>query len=220
MAQRDAFEAPDADVLVAVFQPHQVQVVRQELLRLGCPPGAVRVEDDADERWSLRAEQVEETDQPLVAPTHAGVVIPKEAAKAVSIAIPTGAAIGALLGLPFAVIEAGSLGLGMRLLWCAVVGAALGSTVAYLVGTAMSAKDPYEPSAAQRGVVVRVDQVTPAVEAALVRLAPIRIDRFDADGVVLGTITTEEDRQPGGIVEEVAANVRREAEADPTDRHR
>ena len=27
-------------------------------------------------------------------------------------------------------------------------------------------------------------------------------------------------RQPGGIVEEVAANVRREAEADPTDRHR
>lgn len=219
MAEPAASDSPDGDVLVAVYAPDQVQLVRQELLRQGCPPGAVRIGDDDAERWSLRAEQTEETDRSLMAP-HAGAILPKEATKAASIAIPIGAAIGAVALLPFAVIEAGDLNLGLRLLWCAIVGATLGGTVGYLVGTAMAAKDPMQPNAAQRGVVVRVDQVTPAVQATLVRLAPIRIDRFDPDGVVLGIVATEEERQPGGIVEEVAANVRHETQADPVDRRR
>jgi hypothetical protein len=84
----------------------------------------------------------------------------------------------------------------------------------------MASKDPLEPGAAQRGTVVRVDGATPAIEAALAELAPIRIDRFGPDGVVRGVVTTEEDRQPGGIAEEVAANVQREVDADPADRTR
>lgn len=207
------------EVLVAVFAPDQVEPVRQELDRQGCPAEAVHVGDDDDLRWSLRAEQTEETDRSLVAPP-AGLVMTKEATKAASIAVPVGALVGAVLLLPFAVIEAGDLQIWLRLLWCAIVGATLGGTVGYLAGTAMAAKDSFEPNAAQRGVVVRVDRPTPAIEAALVALAPIRIDRFDRDGVVLGVVATEEDRQPGGIVEEVAANVAREAGATPTDRHR
>jgi hypothetical protein len=180
-------ESTASDVLVAVFAPEQVDLVRRELERQGCPADAVHVGDEADERWSLRAEQTEETDRSLMAP-HAGAVLPKEAAKAVSLAIPIGAAIGALVILPFALIDIGGLSIWLRLFWAAVVGATLGAT--------------------------------PAVAAALADLAPIRIDRFGPDGVVRDVVATEEDRQPGGIVEEVAANVQREADADPTERTR
>jgi hypothetical protein len=219
MSQPEDPEPRDFESLVAVFAPEQVDVVRQELERHGWPAEAVHVGQEDDERWSLRAEQTEETDRSLVAP-HAGAIMPKESTKAVGIAIPIGAAIGALLALPFAVIEAGDLNVWLRLFWCGIVGATLGGTVAYIVGASMAAKDSFEPSAAQRGTVIRIDRPTPAIEDALVRLAPIRIDRFDGDGVVLSHVTTEEDRQPGGIVEEVAANVEREIEADPVDRHR
>jgi hypothetical protein len=208
-----------SDVLVAVFAPEQVDLVRRELERQGCPADAVHVGDEADERWSLRAEQTEETDRSLMAP-HAGAILPKEAAKAVSLAIPMGAAIGALVILPFALIDIGGLSIWLRLFWAAVVGATLGGTVGYLVGAAMASKDPLEPGAAQRGTVVRVDGATPAVAAALAELAPIRIDRFGPDGVVRDVVATEEDRQPGGIAEEVAANVQREVDADPADRTR
>jgi hypothetical protein len=208
-----------SDVLVAVFAPEQIEVVRRELEHQGLPPEAIHVGDEADERWSLRAEQTEETDRSLVAP-HAGAILPKEAAKAVSLTIPIGAAIGALVILPFALFDIGGLSIWLRLFWAAVVGATLGGTIGYIVGAAMASKDPLEPGAAQRGTVVRVDGATPAIEAALAELAPIRIDRFGPDGVVRGVVTTEEDRQPGGIAEEVAANVQREVDADPADRTR
>lgn len=211
--------APSSDVLVAVFAPDQVDVVREELERQGCPPDAVHIGDDADERWSLRAEQTEETDRSLIAP-HVGAILPKEAGKAVALAIPIGAAIGAVLIMPFAFIDVDGLGFGLRLFWAAVVGATLGGTVGYIVGASMASKDPLEPGAAQRGTVVRVDRATPELEAALAGLAPIRIDRFGPDGVVRELVTTEEDRQPGGIVEEVAANVQREVDAEPSERTR
>lgn len=212
-------DAPTAPVVLAVFAPDQIEAVRRELDRHGCPPGSVRIDDESDVRWSLRAEQTEETDRSLVAP-HAGVIMPKEATKAAGIAVPVAAAIGAIACLPFAAIGMGDLNLGLRLFWCAVVGATLGGTVGYIVGTAMASKDQDEPNAAQRGVVVRVDRPSPEVDAALVALAPIRIDAFDAEGVVQARVATEEDRQPGGIVEEVAANVERELEVDPSERHR
>ena len=218
MADREQ-DQPIADVVVAVFEPDQVDTVRQELLRQGCPPGAIHVGDDADLRWSLRAEQTEETDRSLMAP-HAGAIIPKESTKAAAIAIPVAAAIGAAICLPFAAFQMGDLNVWLRLFWCAVTGAALGGIVGYIVGTAMASKDQDEPGAAQRGVVVRVDRPSPAVDAALVALEPIRVDAFDADGVVQSRLATEEDRRSGGVVEEVAANVERELEADPSERHR
>ena len=79
-------DTPTAPVLVAVFAPDQIEVVRRELDRHGCPPRSVRIGHEADERWSLRAEQTEETDRSLMAP-HAGAILPEEATKAVSIAM-------------------------------------------------------------------------------------------------------------------------------------
>ncbi|MEZ5179432.1 MAG: hypothetical protein R2746_14465 [Acidimicrobiales bacterium] len=217
MADREQ-DQPIADVVVAVFEPDQVDAVRQELLRQGCPPGAIHVGDDADLRWSLR--RADRGDRSLADGPHAGAIIPKESTKAAAIAIPVAAAIGAAICLPFAAFQMGDLNVWLRLFWCAVTGAALGGTIGYIVGTAMASKDQDEPGAAQRGVVVRVDRPSPAVDAALVALEPIRVDAFDADGVVQSRLATEEDRRSGGVVEEVAANVERELEADPSERHR
>jgi hypothetical protein len=205
------------DALIAVFPRGEEQAVRRHLDRAGIPPQAIRVDDPDDARLALHAEQVEEVDRAAFAP-QAGVLLTKEAAKTTTVAVPVGALIGALVLLPLSFIPMGELAWWARALWLMAIGAAGGATVAFISGSAMAAKDPLEPSLLERGVVV----VVPASEqarTALLQLEPIRLDQISLDGDV-ERVTTEEDREPGGALEETVENIEREADAPPTDRHR
>jgi hypothetical protein len=205
--------------LLAVFRPNQLDEVRTLVERWDVPPGHVHIGEENDERASLMAEQQQEMRDSFTSP-QAGVALPKQTVKALSLTIPLASLVGAIVLLPFAFIPVSGMSFAVRLFWCAVVGATAGGTLAFIVTSAMAAKDPFEPSAAQRGVVVRVDDVRPAVEEALRKAAPIRLDQVDQDGNVLKTVVTEEDRTPGGIIEEVGRNVEREQNVRPVDRHR
>lgn len=204
---------------IGVYPPDRVARITEGLARLGVPDDAVHLAERDDVDTSLHAEQVEEARESLVMPA-AGVLLPKEPTKSVSIAIPVAAVIGAALAFPFAFIHVDSMSFWVRAFWLVAVGATMGGTIAYIVGSAMALRDPHTPSAAQRGVVVRVDDARPEVGELLRGLDPIRLDLLSGSSTVIGTVTTEEDREQGGIVEEVADNVRREAEAPPTRRHR
>lgn len=205
--------------LLAVFPHERLPEVDGMIDGLGVPRHLVHVGTEEDERASLRAEQNEEARESVVSP-QAGVVLTKEPAKALTLTLPLVALAGVLIAVPFAFIEVDGLSFWSRVVWYAIAGAASTTTIAFIVTAAMAAKDPFEPGAAQRGVVVRVDDVRPEVERALSGVGPLRIDRLDEDGAVLSTVVTEEDLDDGGIIEEVEENVQREQDASPTERHR
>src|SRR4051794_28813556 len=94
---------PPAPALVGVFPFDQVDAVRRVAADHGVPPSSVTVGDDLDARTSLRAEQVEEARESWTAP-QAGVALPKETAKALSISVPIASLVGAIVLLPFAFI--------------------------------------------------------------------------------------------------------------------
>lgn len=206
------------EVLVAVFPREALPDVAAALEGAGVPSTGLRIDHPDDARAALTAEQHEEADQAFFSP-QAGVLLPKEAAKATAISVPLAAVIGALVVLPFSLLTMGDLTLWARAFWMAAIGAAAGGTIAFIATAAMAAKDPLAPSLVERGAVVRVDTFDPTIRPILIELGPIRLDRVRDDGT-MERITTDEDQHPGGIAEEVGDNVRREAEADPEDRHR
>jgi hypothetical protein len=208
----------DRDGLVAVFPVEAWPSVAVSLERSGIDMDALRVDHPDDLRATLHAEQREEADRSVFAP-QAGLILPKEAAKATGLGVPAAALIGALVMLPFALIPFGDLEWWWRALWLAVIGAFGGGTIGFISAGAMAIKDPYEPSLVERGVVVRIPENDPSLARTLARLEPIRLDRIGTDGAVT-RIATEEDRAEGGILEETAANVRREARVSRPRRHR
>jgi hypothetical protein len=207
------------DDLVGVFDPDRVPDVRAALARLGLRGGQVHVDERPDHRASLRAEQVEEVNRAMVV-SPAGITATKEPAKAMAWTMPAAGVAGAVVGALLALIPVDGIAFGPRLFWYALIGALAVTTIAFVVTSAMAVKDPFEVGAAQRGVVVRVEDGDPAVRAALVALRPIRLDLVAPDGSIVDTIHTDEEDEPGGAIEELARNVEREAAADPADRHR
>src|SRR5699024_8212487 len=115
---------------------------------------SIRTDVPDDERQALRAEQDEETRRSFVSP-QMGLALPKET-KSLMWTLPVAAVLGALILMPFAFIEVGGMTFGTRLFWFAILGAAAFLTAAFIITTAMSTKDPFQPGAAQRGVVLRI----------------------------------------------------------------
>lgn len=205
--------------LLGVYQPEQVDALKRQLAQLGVRDPEVRIAADADERTSLTAEMREEATESMVMP-QAGILYPKEATKATALIGPLLAGVGAVVALPFAFLLPDDISLWWRLLIVVVCGAAVGGTVAVIVVPAMAVKNQDVPSAAQRGQVVRVARWAPEVERAMVAARPLRLDRLGADGEPIGPVATEEDRTPGGIVEELGRNFAREDEVEPQHRSR
>ena len=179
----------------------------------------VRVGSDADMRASLQAEMHEEASEALIAP-QVGVAYPTEAKKSIFLFGPLFVAAGAILAIPFGLIPIGYVPFWVRCFWYVVIGAAAGGAVAAITLPALSAKSGLEPSAAQRGVVVRIAPWSQDIEAAMADAQPIRLDRIGPDDFPVGTVTTEEDHTEGGIAREFRDNLVSEVESPPERRER
>lgn len=209
-------ESVPAHALLAVLPDREAaDAAVRRLSDAGVDPAAVRIAAPRDEVTSLEAEQLEEVTQSANSPT-VGVAYPKETVKAGLVFLPPitaiGAVVGALAALP---IDVDGWPLWARALVGAVVGAVMTSTIAAVVVPAMSVKNPHDPSVSETGVTLHVADASPAALEALLRSKPLRLDRLGPGDRPLDTVMTEEQLRDGGIVEEVAANFAREADADP-----
>jgi hypothetical protein len=194
--------------------------VRDALTDAGVPAEAVRVEDRADVETSLKAEMHDELENALVSP-QVGVAYPKETVKSSLVLGPIFVIVGGLIAFPFAFIPIGGASFWVRCFWVVLCGMAAGGAAAAVAIPALSVKTTgHEPSAAQQGTVMRVDRWSEQIESTMAAGRPIRLDRIGGGGYPLGTVTTDEDQQPGGAVEQTLSNIQRELHADPQRRER
>ena len=190
MTERDERE------LIGVFEDEQAaQAAAERVAGRGVDRSQVRVGDHRDEVTSLEGEMREEMDQSFLSP-QAGFILTKEMAKGAGIALPVAVAAGALLALPFGFISFGGLVLWTRLLTMAAIGGAAGAVFGFILGGGLAAKGPAEPLGTEKGTTVGVNTSDPGVAEALAEEKPIRVDTV-GDGQPVGTVTTEEDRDPG-----------------------
>lgn len=214
-------ESVPARALLAVLPDREAaEAVATQLADRGVDRTAVRIGAARDEVTSLEAEVQEEMDQSFSSPT-VGVAYPRETAKAALTFLPPltilGALVGALITMPF---DLGGWPIWAKALVGAVVGATMTSTIGAIVIPAMSVKNPHDPSVAETGVTLRVEDTSEAAIATLVAAHPLRLDRLGANGQPIDTVVTEERFRDGGIVEEVRDNFAREANAAPEDKTR
>jgi hypothetical protein len=189
------------DRLVAVYPDRGRADRAAAAVRDASPGAATRVDDPHDRVAALHGEMREESELSFISP-QAGVFLTKEMTKSVLLLVPVGAVIGAVIAAPLAAFAFRGTSLGVRLVWAVVIGATMGGTIATIVGAALAARGPADQSAGHVGVPVRVTgDVGREVVDALVRVQPIRVDAFAADGTPLATVTTEEEADPGGIFE-------------------
>jgi hypothetical protein len=194
--------------------------VKASLADAGVPADAIRAEQRGDVEASLQAEMHDELENSLVSP-QAGVAYPKETVKSSLVLGPIFVIAGGLIAFPFAFIPIGDTSFWVRCFWVVLCGMAAGGAAAAIAIPALSVRSTgLEPAAAQRGVVLRVNRWSEDIEAAMTRGGPIRLDRLGANDYPLGTVTTEEDREPGGAVEQTLSNFEKELHADPQDRQR
>jgi hypothetical protein len=209
MAQPDGY--------VAVYEHRTPEQLRAALRDAGLHDDEFEVDTKVGDTAARRAEQHEEAERGFFAP-HAGLVLPARSAKVTSLAIPAVAIVGAISMLVFAFVPMGERSVLERILWVAIIGAAMGGTIALIVAASMGADDPQAPSAADRGVAVRVARTDEATRDLLRVLGPVRLDLVHADGRI-DKVVTEQDRRGGGALEELEDTVQREADAPPNERH-
>jgi hypothetical protein len=164
---------PEHELLVVFRDAPSARRAVEELEAAGVPGRVIGVGEQHDLELGLRAEMREELAGSWMLPP-----VPREAARgfvAVTIVL---AVIGAVIASPFAFIDFGLTFWG-RVVLLVGIGLAFGVTVGIVVGPALAAKRPEEPSAVDRGVVMHVGFDTPAIRNLLVRFDPIRIDRVD-----------------------------------------
>ena len=181
----------------------QAEEAVARLRAAGVAEEAVHLDEGLDYVASLRSEMHDELTNAWVVP-NAAVAYTKESAHGLATAVVIGVGIGLALAFPMALIPLGHSH-PMRLLVWAVVGMAFGATVALVAGPALGTRRPDEPSAAQRGTVVRVEQDTAQLRSLLAELGPIRLDEITAAGDPIATVTTE---GPSGPVEQEARTLR------------
>ncbi|MEY2398867.1 MAG: hypothetical protein QOJ00_2041 [Actinomycetota bacterium] len=166
--------------------------------KLHVPQG--RIGAQADEVDALRAEMAEQMEHTVLAP-QAGLILTKETTKGAALIGPLAIVIGMAVMLPLVFFFAQDVNVKTRLAAGLGVGAFLGGTVA-LVLISLGAKRPNAKLAAERGVTVRVPVDTPDVRAAMIDAKPIRLDVIDDGGRPLETLTTEEEDNDEGIVQQ------------------
>jgi hypothetical protein len=209
-------ENPDVPTgLIAVYADRATaDRVADRLSEEGLPAGSVHVDRTEDEATALLAEMREESANAFISP-QVGVAYTKEAKRSMAAYLPAAVAVGALVALPFAFIDWGGPSFWVRAFWMVVIGGAFGGTIAAVAVPALASRSPYEPSGAQRGVVVRVDTWSQQLEERMADADPIRLDRLGTHARPIGTVTTEDGP---GAVEAVARTVQEEVEAEPEQR--
>ena len=170
--------------------------------RAGVDRSLVRVGHHDDEVATLRGEMREEIDHAGVVP--AGGPVTKGEVKGSILLTAAAAVAGAIVLLPLAAFDLGGLDVGWRILLVVIAGALMGATIGFLVGGALGARGPAEPTAAGRGVTVGIGSTDQHVIDALPREGLVRLDRIDVDGRPLAEIETEEGWIEGGAGEDLA----------------
>ncbi len=190
--------------LVAVFEDRRrADDAANEASQVTSAP--VRVGESDDYLRALRGEMREEMEHTILAP-QAGFIATKESAKGLMVGVPVGAVIGALVALPLAAIPFGGWPVILRLVLVAVIGGVGGATVGFIAGMGTVIR-PEDQPAAQRGVVVAVDDDSDALEQILARHEPIRLDRIGTDEIPQSTIVTEDDRNDEGVISQMIGQV-------------
>jgi hypothetical protein len=162
--------------------------------RTGAGPGDVRIGDALDRVVAVEAEMREEMEHTLAGPGNVGPWT-KEMVKGMTLGTLLGAALGVVVTLPLAAFDLG-MAWWTRLTLVVVVGAACGGTAGWVLGGGFGARRSDEPLAAEEGVTVAAP-ATPALERALARTRPIRLDVVASDGRPVRTVRT---RPPEPIV--------------------
>jgi hypothetical protein len=196
-----------ATALIGVYRSEaDAQSVARSLREAGTPDHRIRLGNDDDAHTSLLAEMQQETSESMMMPI-AGIAHTKEATKGALLMGPPLVILCGLLALPLGFIPVAGAPLWLRLLIAALVGMAAGGTIAAIAGPAMGAKRPNEANAAQRGVVLRVDDPDARAEELMAAMDPIRLDRVAQDEPMpLETVITEEQFTPGGVAQEIERN--------------
>jgi hypothetical protein len=191
--------------LVGVYDSEVVaRAAARAAERAGADPADIRIDEDLDRVVSLEGEMREEMDKTIAGPGNVGPFT-KEMTKGMSIGIIVGGAIGILLSLPFAAIDFG-MGVWARFVVVAAIGLFVGATAGWIIGGAFAARRPEDALAAERGVTLSAPDL-PAVEEALSRTRPIRLDVVSADGNPVRNVTT---RPPEHIMRKIGRNAAEE----------
>jgi hypothetical protein len=203
--------------LVGVYRsPEVVERLVPRLEELGVRRDELRIDEEGDVIASLQAEMREETAQAYVTPI-GGLVAQKEhkesSLKLAPIFVLAGGAVGFLLSI-LPLFDAAWV---WRAVWFTIAGCVAGGAVAGVAIPAVTSRNKYEPSAAQRGVVLRVPTWSERIERLMAEAEPIRLDRIGGEGYPLGTVTTEGDRNPADsgpkrFTENLAAEARKPPE--------
>lgn len=190
----------DLDLIGVYPDQDGADVVRDRALALGVTPDAIRIGDRDDYETALEAEMQDEASE-LTGAGPAGVVYPKETVRSMKVLGPVIVLITVVVALPFALIGIGDLPLWGRLLLVGGIAAAFGLAITVVVAPAVGLKRPDEPLAADRGVVVRVSGADDQVQAMMVDLKPIRLDRIQ--GTRTFAVVTEDLSAGTGIIDEI-----------------
>jgi hypothetical protein len=170
---------------VAVMRAAEdADAARRRLEQSGVAAADMRVDDDADDVASLRAEMRSELENAVVSP-QAAVAWPKEGFKGMlAVGIPA-TAIFAVLLLPLLMWSTSDFALWVNIVLALTIGALAGGTLALVAGAA-AARGPAEPLAAEVGWTMRVANATPEVVDILRSFGPIRLDLVLDDGTPTG----------------------------------
>jgi hypothetical protein len=196
----------ERELLVVYPTSEAAEQARARAIEMGVDPSHIRLGEESDVVASLRAEMHEELTHAWIVP-NAALIATKESVKGMGLVGGVAVAIGLAVAIPLAFIDWGYGSFWIRLAWFAVVAIAAGGTVGFVAGAAAAAKRPSELAGAHRGTVVRVSDDTPEIRRALVELKPIRMDEVTHGDTPIDTITTEEQSEPEGVIEEVTANL-------------
>lgn len=141
------------------------------------------------ETEALRAEVAAETTDAVVAP-QAAFIASKEAVRGTALFTLVGSIAALAIAAPIALIEVAGLDYWARYLIEAAFLVFMVFLIAYVLGGAWG-WDPERPLAAERGVVVRIDDISPQIEQFVIAEGPLRVDRVTDDGAPAGAVHTE-----------------------------
>jgi hypothetical protein len=210
MTDPSFISASERDLLVVVHDQQEAEAAARAVLDAGVPAEDVLVDREMDRMASLRAEMHEELAQAWVVP-HAGAAYPKEAARGLVLGAAIGMAVGFALAFLLAIPHVSDTDYGDRLVVTLIVGGAFGIAIGMVAGPSVSSIRPNQPSAVERGPLLRIQRDTPELRALLADLHPIRIDEVrHGDDLPIDTVYTEE----GGPLHQTLQDVRRNLTGD------
>jgi hypothetical protein len=210
MTDPSFISASERDLLVVLHDDGEAEAAARAALDAGVPPEDVVVGGDLDRMASLRTEMHEELSQAWVVP-HAGAAYPKEAARGLVLGAGLGMLLGFALAFLLAIPHVSDTDYGDRLVVTLIVGGAFGIAIGMVVGPSVGSIRPNQPSAVERGPVLRIQRDTPELRAVLSDLHPIRIDEVrHGDDLPIDTVYTEE----GGVLHQTVRDLKRNVRGD------